>query len=80
MNLKTKSNQREKESKETHIRLERKKFRDRDQIEERAHQVDRQIQKTLKPTKHNKPVVGWNSDEGLTRKHREKEIGLVELS
>ena len=52
-----------------------KKSRDPDQIGERAHRVDHQIQKTLKPTKHNNPAVGWNSDEDLTIKRIEKENG-----
>ena len=37
-----------------------KKSRDPDQIGERAHRVDRQIQKTQKPTKHNSPVWAKN--------------------
>ena len=59
------------------IRSEREIIQgDPDLIGEIAHRVFRQIQKILNPTKHNNLVVGWNSNEGLTR----KEIGLVELS
>lgn len=39
----------------------------------------KRIQKIQK-YKHKNPTVGWNSDEGLTRKRREREIGPIKPS
>ena len=67
--------QRDKESKDTYIRLERKNPVTSTRLERELNQVVHQIQKTLKPTKHKSLAVGWNFNESLMRKFREREIG-----